>query len=106
MQDDFEKSEFEKDWQKAFKDAEIKPWRTSWDSVKNELNAIHAEKTRHTFFIFLRYTAVACFLLAVGLFSAYWYKGSEGNIISTLDDNKEKNKKVLYIVINNSEWRK
>jgi len=91
MQDDFEKGEFEKDWQNAFENAEIKPWRTSWDSVKMELDAVNAENKRKRFFMFLRYSAAACFLLAIGLFTAYWFNGSENKVLSVLTDKKENN---------------
>jgi len=91
MQDDFEKGEFEKDWQNAFENAEIKPWRTSWDSVKMELDAVNAENKRKRFFMFLRYSAAACFLLAIGLFTAFWFNGSENKVLSVLTDKKENN---------------
>ncbi len=94
MQDDFEKGEFEKDWQKAFKNAEIKPWRTSWDSVKMDLDAANAKNKRKTFFMFLRYAAVACFLLAIGLFTGYLYNKREDKTLTVLVDNKEDNKKI------------
>ena len=87
MQDGFGKNKFEKDWQTAFENAELSPWATNWETIKNELNAIKEEKKKRGLVLFWRYSAAACALLALGLYSSGIFNYSK-NQVATIISNK------------------